>query len=86
MAQIELGFSLRKNSRTYGIYLRERNWPAFQGYYNVYVSVYGQLSGEFMGWIEEPLLMDVTANAIYSPFLLSLAEQHIAKGYKNSIW
>lgn len=53
------GFSNIATMRTYSVELRERNYPKFEGRYNAYINVYGQLSGEYMGMIEEPLAMDL---------------------------
>ena len=83
---MKLHFSLLNNGRTYGIELRERNYPKFEGKYNAYISVYGQLSGQYMGCIEEPLKTDITEAE--SIDLLNEAEKFI---YNNrhtpvSIW
>jgi hypothetical protein len=61
--------------RTYGIELRERNYPKFEGKYNAYISVYGQLSGQFLGLIETPIKTDITEEE--APELLNIAEQFI---------
>lgn len=72
--------------RTYSIELRERNYPKFDGRYNAYVSVYGQLSGQFMGNIEEPIQMDITEDNV--PEILERAESFIQdnKYVPVSIW
>lgn len=72
--------------RTYSIELRERNYPKFEGRYNAYVSVWGQLSGDYLGNIEKPLKMDVSKEDI--PALLLNAEQFIwdNKYCPVSIW
>ena len=54
--------TLLSNYRTYGIELRERNYPQFEGKYNDYISVYGQLSGQYMGCIEEHFKINITEN------------------------
>lgn len=68
-------FSLLRNMRTYSIELRERNYPTFEGRYNAYVGVYGQLSGEYMGCIDDCLKMDVAENE--APILANNAEDFI---------
>lgn len=68
-------FSILKNSRTYSIELRERNYPKFEGRYNAYVSIYGQLSGQYLGNIETPLKMDISPEDM--PELLEIAENFI---------
>lgn len=79
------GFSLLSNMRTYSIELRERNYPTFEGRYNAYVGVYGQLSGDFLGLIEKPLKMDVTHNDL--PELMLSAETFIkGNNHPVSIW
>ena len=80
------GFSLISNMRTYSIELRERNYPTFEGRYNAYVSVYGQLSGQYLGNIEEPIAMDVTEDNL--PDILLNAENFIQsnKYCPVSIW
>lgn len=80
------GFSLLSNMRTYSIELRERNYPKFEGRYNAYVSCYGQLSGQYLGNIEEPLKYDVDQSDI--PDLLLNAENFISnnKYVPVSIW
>lgn len=72
--------------RTYSIELRERNYPTFEGRYNAYVSVYGQLSGQYLGNIEEPIAMDVTEDNL--PDILLNAESFIQlnKNCPVSIW
>lgn len=79
-------FSLLSNMRTYSIELRERNYPAFEGRYNAYISCYGQLSGCYLGNIEEPLKMDVCEDDL--PELLLNAESFIQshKHVPVSIW
>jgi len=80
------GFSIRANMRTYSLNFRERNYPKFEGKYNVYISVYGQLSGQYLGDIEEPAAMNVTeADA---PAILEGAENFVMN-HRNtpvSIW
>lgn len=80
------GFSIIKTMRTYSIELRERNYPTFTGRYNAYISVWGQLSGDYLGNIEEPLKMDITENEV--PELLLNAEQFIEdhRYCRVSIW
>lgn len=56
---MEIKFSILSNMRTYGIELRERNYPTFEGKYNAYVACYGQLSGNYLGCIDIPLAMDI---------------------------
>ena len=68
-------FSTLNNKRTYGIELRERNYPSFEGKYNAYVSVYGQLSGQYLGNFETPLKTDITPEEL--PQLLEMAENFI---------
>ena len=79
-------FSTISNMRTYGVELRERNYPTFEGKYNAYISVYGQLSGEYLGNIETPLRMDVSAEDV--PELLETAEAFIFENKYTpvSIW
>lgn len=68
-------FSLLSNYRTYSVELLPRNYPTFEGRYNAYIAVYGQLSGQYMGMIEEPIKLDVNESDV--PELLLNAEQFI---------
>ena len=79
-------FSIVNTARTFGLELRERNYPTFEGRYNAYISVYGQLSGDYMGNIETPLRMDVSIDEL--PQLLSEAEQFVTEGknHRVSVW
>lgn len=79
-------FSIVSTRRTYSIDLFERNYPSFQGRYDAYIAVYGQLSGDFVGWFGTPLKMDVTKNDM--PELLRMAERFVKDhAYsKVSIW
>lgn len=81
-----LKFSTVYNYRTYDIELRERNYPSFEGRYNAYVGVYGQLSGEYMGNIEQPLKMDIEHDELFNPELINAAMQLIQSGHKVSIF
>jgi hypothetical protein len=81
-----LKFSTVYNSRTYGIELRERNYPTFEGRYNAYVSVYGQLSGDYLGNIEKPLKMDISKDDLFAPELINEAMELIKSGHNVSIW
>lgn len=72
---MKYGFSTRNNMRTYSLDFREQNYPKFEGLYNVYIAVYGQLSGEYLGSIERPLAMSQTEENA-SELLLN-AEQFI---------
>jgi len=81
-----LKFSLLQNSRTYGIELRERNYPSFEGRYNIYVSVYGPLSGDYLGNIEQPLKMNVVEDELFNPALINEAINLIYNGHKVSIF
>jgi len=80
------GFSIIATMRTYSIELRERNYPKFEGRYNAYVSCYGQLSGQYLGNIEEPIKMNVTESDI--PDLLLSAESFIKEKSHTpvSVW
>lgn len=80
----QLLFSTVYNYRTYGIELRERTYPKFEGKYNAYVMVFGQLSGDYLGSIEQPLKMDITEDEIFN--LIPEAEQLVKAGHKVSIW
>jgi len=71
----EIRFSLLCNYRTYGIELRERNYPTFEGRYNAYVACYGQLSGDYLGCLPTPLAMDVTPDE--APDLAIMAAEYI---------
>lgn len=62
-------FCLLHNMRRYSVNLRERDYPTFEGRYNAYISVYGQLSDKYLGDIEYPIAMDVTPDDI--PFILN---------------
>lgn len=83
---MENRLSILSNYRTYGIELIERNYPEFLGKYNAYVSVYGQLSGNYMGCIEEPLKVEVTEEEI--PNLLNQVEEFLKNNRYTpvSIW
>lgn len=72
------------NSRTYGIELRERNYPTFEGRYNAYVEVYGQLTGDFIGLIEEPLKMDVVPSDL--PELANMLGDFVSVPHNVSNW
>lgn len=73
--QTTIKFSLLSNYRTYGIELRERNYPRFEGRYNAYMAIYGQLSETYLGTIESPMAMDITPDDL--PQLLEDAEIYI---------
>jgi hypothetical protein len=79
-------FSIVNTARTFGLELRERNYPIFEGRYNAYISVYGQLSGDYIGNIETPLRMDVSIDEL--PQLLLEAEQFVTEGknHRVSVW
>ncbi len=77
-------FSLLSNGRTYGIELRERNYPTFEGKYNAYIAVYGELSGDYLGSIETPVKMNVTPCEIDN--LINVAEPFIYSHGRVSIW
>lgn len=77
-------FSLLSNYRTYGIELRERNYPTFEGRYNAYISVYGQLTGDYLGNIETPIAMDVTPENVQD--LISKAEPFIYSHSRVSVF
>jgi hypothetical protein len=81
-----LNFSIVSNYRTYQIQLRERNYPKFEGRYNAYVNVFGQLSGDYLGTIEQPLKMDVTADCLTDTALIKDAEKLIFSGHNTSIF
>lgn len=72
--------------RTYSVELRERNYPTFEGRYNAYVSVYGQLSGQYLGNIDTPLKMDVCPDDV--PELITAAEEFIMSNpnHQVAIW
>jgi len=83
---METKFSIISNFRTYGIELRERNYPAFEGRYNAYVSCYGQLSGQYLGAIPEPVKMDIGEDQDATE-LIAAAEKLIMSGiYSPVIW
>lgn len=83
---MDVKFSIISNCRTYGIELRERNYPKFEGRYNAYVSVYGQLSGNYLGAIPEPVKMDISED-YNATELINEAERLIMSGrYKPEIW
>lgn len=79
-------FSIVATMRTYSIELRERNYPTFEGKYNAYLGVWGQLSGDYLGCIEQPIKMDITENEV-SELLLN-GEQFVKDHAhcKVSIW
>lgn len=81
----DVKFSVLRNMRTYAIEFRERNYPKFNGRYNVYVSVYGQLTGHYIGTIEEPLKMDVDSSEDVNN-LIESANDLIRLNYRVSIW
>ena len=81
---MKLHFSLLSNGKTYGIELKERNYPKFEGKYNAYISVYGQLSGEYIGCFEEPLKMDITEDESIN--LLNEAEKFILNNRYRPVW
>lgn len=71
--------------RTFTVELRERNYPKFEGRYNAYVGVYGQLSGEYLGAIEQPLAMDIDESNVSD--LLLTAEKFVQSNNNPvSIW
>lgn len=80
------GFSIVSTMRTYYIELRERNYPTFNGKYNAYMAVFGQLSGDYLGLIETPIKQDITENDV--PKLLLKGEQFVKDhAYcKVSVW
>jgi len=45
-------FCSLENYRTYSIELKERDYPFFDGTHNVYIGVFGQLTGEFLHTID----------------------------------
>lgn len=54
-------FSSLKNMRTYSIELKECNYPKFDGKYNIYIGVFGQLTGEFLHNIDSlPIASKIT--------------------------
>jgi hypothetical protein len=71
-----LGLSILKNHRTFSIELRERNYPTFEGKYNAYVAVWGQLSGQYLGAIDTPIKSDITEDE--APQLLNELEAFIS--------
>lgn len=79
------GFSIIATGRTYQIELRERSY-ANDGKCNAYLAVYGQLSGDYMGCIEEPIKFEITENEV--PELLLDAEDFVFrhKHCRVSIW
>lgn len=81
---MEIKFSIHRTARTFGIELRERSYPKFEGKYNAYVAVYGQLTGDYLGSIPEPLAMDIAEDEAIN--LIPAAEALIAQGYKPVIW
>jgi hypothetical protein len=74
-----------QSGKQYGIELHERNYPKFEGRYNAYITVYGELSEQYIGKIEEPLKLDVCKDEIYN--LANLIPDFIANNnYKISNW
>lgn len=54
-------FCSLENHRTYSIELKECNYPTFEGKHNVYIGVFGQLTGEYLHNIDSlPLASKVT--------------------------
>lgn len=80
---MEIKFSILSNMRTYGIELRERNYPAFEGKYNAYVACYGQLSGDYLGCIETALASDITEEQAID--LVPNAEKLIFTSYSRPV-
>lgn len=81
----QYSFSIIESMRTYSIHARARNYPAFEGKYNLYVSVYGQLSGAYLGDIEEPLKMDCKEEEI-GEVLNNTDLNTFVKNQRFSIW
>ena len=79
----DIKFSIIANMRTYCLEFRERNYPAFEGFYNVYVCVFGQLSGDYIGTIETPLAMNVDSS-IDTNKLIESANELIYSNHKTS--
>lgn len=75
--------SLRSGNQ-YGIELRERNYPTFEGRYNAYIQVFGSLSNQFLGLIEEPLKFDVTPDEV--PELQNMIEDFLKKNCRAGVF
>jgi len=71
------------SAKQYGIALRERNYPTFEGKFNAYVEVYGALSEKFLGYIDTPIKEDVTAQEI--PQIQNMIEDFI-KDRNFNLW
>ncbi len=82
---MKYSFSILANCRTYAIELRERNYPTFEGRYNAYVSVYGQLSGQYLGAIPYSIASDITENEV--PEILLNADKFVMQSNcRAEIW
>ena len=83
---MEIKQTLLESGKTYGIELRPRNYPKFLGRYNAYLSIYGQLTGQYLGCIEIPMQTDITEAE--APELSNIAEQFIKdhKYFTPKIW
>ena len=81
----DIKFSVITLMRTYSLEFRPQDYPTFKGLYNVYIAVYGLLSGEYLGSISEPLKIGFKPGDNTSE-LIESANKLIESGYKIEIW
>lgn len=81
----DIHFSVLSTARHFSLEFKPRTYPKFDGLFNVYCCVYGQLTDNYIGTIPQPVKMAVTGCDDTNE-LIDMACDLIGIGYKPEIW